>query len=357
MADRTFGFGIIGAGVIAPTHCKAIQAIPNARLVSVCDLDRAKASALAMRFGIRHLCTDPRELVEREDVHVVNVLTWSGTHAELGMQAARAGKHVICTKPIDVRLEMIDRLIRTCREQGVKLGVTHQFRGYDSYRRVKAAIEEGRLGRLFLGNAFLKWWRSQEYYDSAEWRGTWRLDGGGAMMNQGIHYVDMLQWLMGPVRSLRAFTAVQNHAIEVEDCASVTLEFASGALGAIQCSTSTYKGLPARIEIHGERGNVILEDDRILLWDVEGEERLEAAPGANTGSSASPGSGLETAVEAHVAQIRDLLAAVEEDRDPELSGEEARKAVEIILAAYRSAASSDPLRLPLRSELDPPLGL
>src|SRR5437867_10947284 len=150
MAERTYGFGIIGAGVIAPTHCRAIQELPNARLNSVCDIEEGKARALAMRFGIRHTCADARELLERDDVDVVNVLTWSGVHAELGVQAARAGKHVICTKPIDVRLEAIDRLIQTCRASGVKLSVTYQFRGYESYRRARAAVMEGRLGRLFL---------------------------------------------------------------------------------------------------------------------------------------------------------------------------------------------------------------
>jgi len=344
---RSYGFGVIGAGVIAPTHCKAIQTIENARLVSVCDLERSRAASLAMRFGARHVCTDARELLERDDVEVVNIVTWSGTHADLGMQAARAGKHVIITKPLDIRLEQIDRLIETCRAQKVKLGVTHQFRGYESYQRAKAAIEEGRLGRLFLGNAFLKWWRAQDYYDSAEWRGTWKLDGGGALMNQGIHYVDMLQWLMGPVRSLRGFIATQNHRIEVEDCATVALEFASGALGTIQASTCTHEGLPARVEIHGERGNILLEDDRILLWNVEGEERFTAGIVTNTGSSASPGSGLDTAVAAHTSQIQDVLAAIEQDRDPKLNGEEGRKAVEIIVAVYRSAVNGDTVTLPL----------
>jgi predicted dehydrogenase len=352
MSERTYGFGIIGAGTIAPTHCKAIQQIANARLVSVCDQDPARASALAMRFGIRHHASDVAELLAREDVDVVNILTWSGMHAELGMQAARAGKHVICTKPLDVRLGQIDRLIQACRAHGVRLGVTHQFRGYPSYQRTKKAIEEGRLGRLFLGNAFLKWWRSQEYYDSADWRGTWALDGGGALMNQGIHYVDMLQWLMGPVSRLRGFIATQNHQIEVEDCASVTLEFANGALGCLQASTCTYAGLPARVEIHGERGNILLEDDRILLWNVEGEEAFRGAGMTNTGSSADPGSGLDQAVQAHVAQISDLLAAIGEDRDPVLNGEEGRKAVEIIVATYRSAMSGDTIDLPLRSEWD-----
>lgn len=353
MTGKQYGFGVIGCGVIAPTHCRAIQALPKARLVAVCDIEAEKARALAARFGAEPM-TQVAELLKRDDIDVVNVLTWSGTHAEIGMEAARAGKHVIVTKPIDVRLSQIDRLIQTCREAGVKLGATHQFRSYRSYRRLKQAIDEGRLGRLFLGNGFLKWWRSQAYYDSAAWRGTWNLDGGGALMNQAIHYVDLLQWLMGPVTSLRGYIATQNHEIEVEDCATAALHFASGALGTLQGSTCTYRGLPARVEVHGERGNVIIEDDTIRLWDVEGEEREENLAATNTGSSASPGSGLDMAHDAHVEQIGDVLAAIEAGRDPVLNGKEARKAVEIVLAIYQSAWKGETVHLPLAQELAPP---
>jgi predicted dehydrogenase len=356
MAGKRYGFGVIGCGVIAPTHCKAIQALPNARLVAVCDIEAEKARALAGKFDAEAM-SDLHALLDRDDIDVVNVVTWSGTHAEIGVQAAKAGKHVIVTKPIDVRLSQIDRLIAACREAGVKLGATHQFRSYATYRRLKQAIDEGRLGRVFLGNGFLKWWRSQEYYDSAAWRGTWNLDGGGALMNQSIHYVDLLQWLMGPITSLRGFIATQNHAIEVEDCATAAIHFASGALGTFQGSTCTYRGLPARIEVHGERGNVIIEDDKIRLWDVEGEEREEAAGATNTGSSANPGSGLETGHEAHVEQIGDILAAIEEGREPHLNGTEARKAVEVILAIYQSAWKRETVHLPLSGELAPPATL
>jgi UDP-N-acetyl-2-amino-2-deoxyglucuronate dehydrogenase len=356
VAEKSFGFGIIGCGVIAPTHCRAIRELPNARLVAVCDIEADKARALGERFQAEPM-TDIAAMLKRDDIDVVSVLTWSGTHAEIGMEAARAGKHVIVTKPIDTKLSQIDHLIETCRQASVKLGATHQFRSYGAYRRLKQAIDEGRLGRLWLGNGFLKWWRAQEYYDSAAWRGTWNLDGGGALMNQAIHYVDMLQWLMGPVTRLRGFIATQNHRIEVEDCASVTLHFANGALGTLQGATCIHRGLPARIEVHGERGNVVIEDDCIRLWDVEGEEREEESATTNTGSSANPGSGLDTAHTAHVEQIGDVLSAIEEDRDPILNGAEARKAVELILAVYQSAWRSETVHLPLTQELAPPATL
>jgi predicted dehydrogenase len=352
MSTRTYGFGILGAGTIAPTHCKAIRALPNARLAACCDVERPKAEKLAAEFGIPHVYTDFHQMLDREDVDVVEIVTWSGVHAEQGLAAAQAGKHLVITKPIDTRLERIDRLIETCRARGVKLGATHQFRGYPSYKRLKSALDEGRLGRLFMGNGFLKWWRGQDYYDSAAWRGTWNLDGGGALMNQAIHYVDMLTWLMGPPLSLRGFLATQCHDIEVEDCATAAITWENGALGTFQGATCIYKGLPARIEVHGERGNVVLEGDRIIRWEVEGEELETGAAG--TGSVSNPGSGLGEAVDAHVEQIGDVLAAIEEDREPAISGAEARRAVEIILGIYHSAWNGETLRFPLERDPLPP---
>ncbi len=352
MSGKVYGFAILGSGIIAPTHCKAIQVLPNARLIACCDLERAKAEKLAADFAIPHVYDDYREMLKREDVDVVEVVTWSGVHAEQGTAAALAGKHVICTKPMDTKLERIDALIRTCHAAGVKLGATHQFRSYPSYRRLKDAIDAGRLGRLFLGNGFLKWWRGQEYYDSAAWRGTWALDGGGALMNQAIHYVDMLTWLMGPVRRLRGLIATHCHDIEVEDCASATLEFANGALGAFQGATCTYKGMPSRIEVHGERGNVVVEGDRTILWNVEGEPVEQGAAGA--GSTTGPGGSGGSGVQSHIEQIGDFLAAIEEDREPAISGSEARRAVEIILAIYQSAWTGDTVEFPLSRDPIPP---
>jgi len=337
----TYGFGLIGCGGIAPVHADAIGRIPNARLVAVCDIVEAKARAFAQKYGAEPYL-NYRDLLARDDIHAVNVVTWSGTHADIGMDAARAGKHVIITKPMDISLEKIDRLIAACRESNVKLGATHQFRSYGCYRRLKRAIDDGRLGRLFLGNAFVKWWRAQDYYDSADWRGTWALDGGGALMNQSVHWVDILQWLMGPVKTVSAYTRTMDHQIEVEDLASAAVEFTSGAVGVIQGSTCIYKGQPQRVEVHGNKGNVIVEAERITEWQVEGEEgAVDSEPAAQT-STADPLAGLAGGVEAHVVQIQDVLRAIEENRDPDLGGEEARKAVAVVLAIYESARTGRP---------------
>ncbi len=334
-----YGFGLIGCGGISSTHAQAIQRVAGARLAAVCDIVEEKARAAAEKYGaVPYL--DYRELLARDDVQVVNIATWSGTHADIGIAAARAGKHVIITKPIDINLDKIDKLIATCRQHGVKLGATHQFRSYGSYLRLKRAIEEGRLGRIYFGHAFVPWWRGQNYYDSAEWRGTWRLDGGGCLMNQGVHWVDLIQWLVGPVAQVQAYTDTFAHQIEVEDAAVAAVRFTSGALGLIMGSTVTYKGRPTRIEVQGEKGNVIIDGDVITHWQVGDEEQTGTA--AAETSAADPMAGLANAVDAHVAQITDVLRAVEENRDPALSGQEARAAVAVVLAIYDSARTGGP---------------
>lgn len=344
MGQRTYGFGIIGCGVIAPVHADAIQSLPNASLRAVCDLEEAKALALANRYQCDWMVEYP-SLLERDDIDVVNVLTWSGTHADIASDAARAGKHVIVTKPIDIRLDRIDALIRTCREHGVKLAATHQFRSYSVYRELKEAIDNGHFGRLILGNAFVKWWRGQDYYDSAAWRGTWAYDGG-SLMNQAIHYVDLLTWMMGPAERVAAFMDTRYHQMEAEDMTTACVRFANGALGTIQSTTSTFQGLPARLEIHGERGNAIVEGDRLIYCDAAGGCLMPPSEGGET-AAADARAGLDSAVPAHAAQIADLLAAIEEDREPAINGEEARKAVELVLAIYRAAQTGDQIALPL----------
>lgn len=344
MGKEKYGFGIIGCGVIAPVHAQAIQSLPNAELKCVCDLEAHKAQALATRFGCEWT-TEYASLLERADIDIVHVTTWSGTHAEIGMDVARAGKHVMVTKPIDIKLEKIDALIRVCREQGVKLGATHQFRSYTVYRNLKQAVDEGRFGQLILGNAFVKWWRGQDYYDSAPWRGTWEYDGG-ALMNQAIHYVDLLTWILGPADCVSGFIDTRHHKMEAEDVATACVHFVNGAMGVIQGSTSIYQGLPARLEIHGERGNAIVEGDRLIYCDVAGGQAGPVVEEAQT-AAGDARAGLQSAVPAHADQIRDLIAAIEEDREPAINGEEARKAVELVLAIYRAAQTGTQIQLPL----------
>ncbi len=345
MTDGKFGFGLIGCGVISDTHLEAIRQIPNADIVAVCDAVEAPARAKAEKYGCDWY-TDLHEMLRREEIDIVNITTPSGLHSEQGIACAQAGKHVICTKPIDVTLEKIDALIAACREHGVKLGATHQFRSFNCYLRVRQAIEEGRLGQMLYANAMVPWYRSPEYYDN--WHGTWKLDGGGALMNQSIHYVDLLVWFMGDVESLCGYTDTLAHDnMETEDYAAASLQFKSGAYGLIQGTTCTYVGAPARISVHGTKGNVVVEGDQITKWEIEGEPPMVAEDHTLETGASDPRSGLQHAVGAHVIQIGEVIASIEENREPALNGAEARRAVEVILAVYQSSRTRQFVTLPL----------
>jgi len=345
MTAKTHGFGIVGCGVIAPTHADAITRLDNAHVAAVCDLNEEAGKAFAEEWNCDYY-KDLSEMVARDDIFACNILVPSGLHAKLGRVCAEAGKHVICTKPIDITLEAIDDLIAAADANGVKVGATHQNRNFPVYQRIKRAIEEGNLGDLLYGNAFVPWYRADEYY-SQGWQGTWKMDGGGALMNQSIHYIDLLIWFMGDVAKVTGFADHLAHDIETEDCGTAALKFASGAQGLIQGTTCTYKGSPARIEIHGTKGNVLVVGDEVAIWDVEGEEE-EYNPDAGmsiTGASDPKGGMQENAVHSHMEQIGDMIAAVEEGREPTLNGQEARRAGEIILSIYKSSQNAEVVKL------------
>jgi UDP-N-acetyl-2-amino-2-deoxyglucuronate dehydrogenase len=353
MAERTYGYGIIGCGVIAPFHARAVGELPNAHLVAVADVVAERAQRCAAEFGAE-AHDDVGALLARSDVDVVSVCVPSGLHAEIGARAAAAGKHVVIEKPIDITLEAADRLIAACRDHGVTMTVISQNRFRPAVQRMRELIDAGRLGRLVVGDAVIKWYRSQDYYDSGDWRGTWALDGGGCLMNQGVHYVDLLQWMMGPVDRVfgRCVTATHER-IEVEDVAMAVLHFASGAVGVLEASTAIYPGLPERLEVTGTGGTVIVEAGALRaceLKDEKGETSPYGAklktdePAAGNGGAADP-----TAIShaGHRTQIADLLEAIETGRPPAVTGEAARRPLEIILAVYRSAREGREVSLPL----------
>ena len=347
MDSTLYGIALIGAGNIARTHAAAIAEIPTARVVALCDTSEPACRAFAQQVGPIEWTGDLDELLARRDVDVVNICTPSGTHAELGVRAARAGKHLIVEKPLDTTLHKADRLIAAAREHGVKLSGIFPYRFRQGIRAAKRAIDRGRLGRMVLADAYVKWYRAQEYYDG--WHGTWALDGGGALINQSIHNIDLLQWLAGPVRSVYAHTATLAHEMEAEDTASALLHFENGALGVIQGATSCWPGDPARAEIHGTRGTIVLEEGRIKVWrlmDASPEEEQEM-----TTLETQDGHAFDdpTAIghTAHRMQIEDMLEAIAQDREPRVSGTEARKAIEIIRAIYLSAQRGEAVHLPL----------
>ena len=342
-----YGFGVVGCGLICDTHIEAVNRLDNAQVLAVCDTREDAAKAKAEQWGCDWY-TDYEKMLARDDIHAVNVVVPSGIHAKLGVQAADAGKHVICTKPIDITLEATDALIEAGVRNGVKIGATHQYRSYALYRRFKDALETGSLGKPLYGIATVPWYRSDEYYGDG-WHGTKALDGGGALINQSIHYIDLLIWMMGPVRSLAGYADAMDHDIEVEDCAVAALRFESGAMGMILGTTCTYQGAEARLSIHGSKGNALAAGDELMLWDVEGDEHVSNPSAGQAGGAADPGKGMpEEAVAAHSEQIGDLLAAAEEGREPALNGQEARRALEVVLAVYKSSETGQFVEFPLR---------
>lgn len=347
-----YGFGIVGTGVIGPLHAQAIAATEGAQLVAVMDVQPEIAQKAGAKYGIPAY-TDLTEFLQQPGLDVVTICVPSGLHAQVGISAAQAGKHVLVEKPIDISLEAADALIAECRRAGVKLGVISQQRFSPGMRQLREAIEAGRFGPLILGDAIIKWYRTQQYYDSAGWRGTFALDGGGALMNQAIHYVDQLQWMMGAVTSIKAAVATAAHDIEVEDVALALLKFANGALGTIQASTAVYPGLAERLEISGRDGTAIVEAGKIKVWEFKDEKGETSAYGRKPTKKAEAKAKTSAADPAavghanHAAQFADFVAALREDREPAVNGEEARKPLEIILAIYRSAREGREVTLPL----------
>lgn len=346
------GFGVVGCGVIGPTHCDAINQVEGATLLAVCDTSPEKAAKLGERYGVAYY-SDLSAFLQHPGLDVVNVCVPSGYHGQVGIAAAQAGKHVLVEKPIEVTLEAADRLIAACEAAGVKLGVISQHRFAPDVQKVRQALENGEFGPMVLGEAIIKWYRSQEYYDSGDWRGTRALDGGGALMNQGVHYIDLLQWLMGPVVSIKATTLTRTHQIEVEDVAVAILTFASGALGRITGSTSIFPGLPERLEIHGQDATALIEADRLTAYyrrDEMGEvgsygqssKTLPTKTKARKGGAADPAA---IGISLHIAQVADFVAAIRENRDPAITGPAARRPLEIILAIYGSSAENCEVKL------------
>ncbi len=337
----TINFGLIGCGRVAPRHAQSIGALAPARLVAVADVIEKRARRFADEYRAEPY-TDYRRLLERRDVDVVCICTPSGMHAPMALDAMRAGKHVIVEKPMALNLEDADRMIATAQSVGVKLCVVLQNRYNPPMQDLRRVVDEGKLGRLLLGNATVRWYRPQEYYEDG-WHGTWAMDGG-ALMNQSIHHIDALQWLMGEVESVFAYTATLAHQMEAEDVGVVAIRFASGALGTVEGSTVTYpENLEGSVALFGERGSVKVGGtalNRKVLWKIEGE--LEHERELLTRDQVDPPSVYGYS---HQAVIADMVAAIRENRAPRTNGHAARKSVALVLAIYESARTGKPIRM------------
>ncbi|MBM4091934.1 MAG: Gfo/Idh/MocA family oxidoreductase [Planctomycetes bacterium] len=346
----TVGFGLIGCGMIANFHARAVADIRGASVVACYDTVPSAADRLAATlgctayYGLDTMLADPR-------IDVVTICTPSGAHMEPAVSAAAAGKHVIVEKPLEVTLSRCDRIIAACARAGVVLSTIFPSRFHESSRLIKNAIDQGRFGRLTIGDAYVKWYRTQQYYDSGAWRGTWKLDGGGALMNQAIHSVDLLLWLMGPVQDLSARTATLAHQrIEVEDVATATLRFANGALGVIEATTAAYPGALKRIEIHGTEGSAVLREEDIITWDFAKKTRADAALLTRMAGKTQTGGGAADPAaighHGHTAQFKDVLNAIRHGKKPLIDGPEGRRSVETVLAIYKAAQSGRSVSLP-----------
>ncbi|HEU4578383.1 MAG TPA: Gfo/Idh/MocA family oxidoreductase [Polyangiaceae bacterium] len=346
--SSVLGFAIVGTGMIAGYHARAIRETPGARLVGVVSRSPVKGAAFAKEHGIPEVTETVDAMLQHPDVHVLAVTTPSGAHLEPALSAIRAGRHVLVEKPLEATPARVDTLIDAAAARGVKLGTIFQGRFGAGARRVKAAIERGRLGRIALASAYVKWQRTPAYYQTP-WKGTWELDGGGALMNQAIHGVDLLQWFAGlPIEVSGRMTRRVHTTIEADDTTVASLAFPCGALGCIEATTAAFPGWSRRIELCGEHGSVCLEDDHIARWDFAQpepeDEAVRAAPRDDAlGSGAgSPGS---ISIAGHLRQIQDFVAAVREDRPPIVDGHEGRKAVALIHAIYESARRGLAVRL------------
>ncbi len=348
------GIGIIGCGMIAHFHAKALAEIRGVKLVACFNRGRERAEEFAKAYDctvydtVGGLLADP-------NVDVVSICTPSGAHMEPAVAAANAGKHVIIEKPLDITLKRCDAIINACEKNQVVLSTIFPSRFHPSSQLLKKAIDAGRFGTLSLGDAYVKWFRTQEYYDSGAWRGTWELDGGGALMNQAIHCVDLLTWLMGPVDQLSAHTATLAHdRIEVEDAATASIRFQNGALGSIEATTAAFPGALKKIEIYGSTGAAVIEDEAIKTWEfakMTAADRKIAAKYASaneTGGGASDPSAIGHA--AHAMQFRDFFKAIKTGSQPLVDGHEGRRSVEIILAIYRAAETGKSITLPLAKD-------
>ncbi|TVP98767.1 MAG: gfo/Idh/MocA family oxidoreductase [Planctomycetaceae bacterium] len=345
----TIRFGMVGCGMISNFHARAIADAPDASLTGCFSRDTDKTRAFAEQHGCRTF-SSLDEMIADPEVDAITICSPSGAHLEPALAAAAAGKHVIVEKPLEITTERCDQIIRATESAGVKLGVTFQSRFHESARLMKRAVEDGRFGKVTLGDAYVKWFRSQEYYDSGAWRGTWKLDGGGALMNQAIHSVDLLLWLMGPVAEVHARTATLTHErIEVEDVAVANLLFQNGALGVIEATTTAFPGCLKRIEISGSAGTAILEEEDLKQWQFAEEsaedEAIRQRMTDRTKTGGGAGDPAAIGHHGHTELFNEFTAAIREDRVPSIDGTEGRRSVELIEAIYRSARTGQSVRL------------
>ena len=346
----TIGFGLVGTGSIAHTHAQAINALAGQRdvqLVAVLGRTAAKATEFAQKHGIPFATDDAEAFFGRKDMHVACIVTPSGAHLEPALRAIAAGKHLLVEKPLEISLERVDTMLAAARAADVAVECIFQARFTEGARLLKAALDAGRFGRLVLCSAYIKWHRSAQYYSG--WKGTLALDGGGAVINQSIHAIDLLQWLAGMPAEIFAWkTRCVHLGIEAEDTAAAALRFPGGALGAIEATTAAWPGWERRIEICGESGSVALEDEKVVRWQFRDERPEDAEILAQVGRDAAATGASATNIvgfEGHQRQIERMALALRDGAPMPIGGDAARNSVALVRGLYESAERGVAVRL------------
>jgi predicted dehydrogenase len=335
----TTHIGLVGGGNITETHARAARAIPGVEISAIHGTNAEKVGRLCREHGGTPY-QDFDAFLQHRPMEMAIIGSPSGLHATQGIAAARRGLHVLTEKPIEISTARADALIEAAEQSKVQLGVIFQDRGKPQIRQLKSWLDQGLLGRVLFVDARVKWYRPPEYYSSSHWRGTLALDGGGALINQGVHTVDLLLWLLGDVVRVQARTATQLHKIEAEDTAAAILEFSSGALGILHATTAAYPGYPRRVEITGTEGTVILEHDRIIASNLRHSQAaaIESAPrDENISSSTATVSDFR----GHQSVLEDFLQAIQQHRAPACDGLEGRRSLALIECIYRAAETPD----------------
>lgn len=338
------GFGIIGYGFIGVTHARIIARMKDAYLAAVADSDKEKTEQAAARWNCK-IYRDYHDMLEDPEVHAVAICLPSGLHSQVTIEAARAGKHVICEKPIDICVERAEEMVRVCQEHGVEFGVIMQHRFDEAVMVLKNALDTGRMGRLIWGASRTIWYRDEKYF-SNPWRGTWQFDGGGALINQSIHYIDLLLYIFGKVKSVHGKCKTLLHSgIETEDVGIANLEFENGCLGTIEGTTASYPGLYAELAVFAENGTVIIRNDELLFYRMKNGtsqefEKIAAPEKANILHQDAT-----ICIDSHQRQYQDFIRAVLEKRSPLVTGKDALESLKVIMAIYKSSMKNEEVTL------------
>lgn len=333
----TTHIGLIGGGNISQTHARAARGIPGVEIAAIFGTNGEKVGRLCCEYGGTPY-SDLEKFLSHRPMEIVAIGSPSGLHAEQGIAAARHGLHVLTEKPIDISVERADALITETKKAGVKLGVFFQDRCKPDILRVKHAVDSGKLGRPILADARVKWYRPPDYYAKSRWRGTWALDGGGALINQAVHTLDLMAWIFGEVASVQGASKTALHDIEAEDTLTALLQFANGALGVLQATTSVFPGYPRRLELTGSEGTFIIEQDRLLAADLKNptDDLREGSTADSNPSSSSP---VVSDARGHQAVLEDFLLAVRTGAEPRCDGKEGRRSLALVQAIYAACKS------------------